>query len=282
MHELDQAVRENTLPDNSPLTPDLLETFLDAAEDGLYRTAPGGTGATSAVTNRVRVGCLNALSTLAGRPLNLEHRSSAPAAKRGTTSREERALRRYLDTANEKPLLDNDHARILLVIGLVLDTRSRSNELAAMRTTDISIEAPGGRNKPYLAARLRLNPQRRPGPERVLTGPIRLHPITVASLQRYLPIRERLVHELSAWTVLHPDQDVHPHHDYLFVSLQPNHTGGRPSVEGGTPLRPAGMPLQPQGLRRALDRAAERINATRRRGSRPLPTMEQLRKIVDQ
>ncbi|WP_329492510.1 hypothetical protein OG618_37085 (plasmid) [Kitasatospora sp. NBC_01246] len=282
VHEVEQAVREGVLPSRGPLTAEALDAFLAAAEDGLYRSAASGSGQTAQATNRGRVGCLNALSALAERPLNLAHRTPAPGLKPGITTRQAGVLRRYINTHNALEGLDRDHRRILLAIGLVLDTRARSGELAAMLTSDLAVEPRPRRRPPHvMTVPLRLNPQRRPDPARILTEPIELHPSTRASLERWLPIRELLVGELRTWHRQHPDQDVDPHHDALFVSLQPNHTGGQPSVEGGTPLRPAGMPLQAQGLRRALDRAAERLNAERRYRGQPLPTMEQLRRIVE-
>ncbi|MFJ2780304.1 hypothetical protein [Kitasatospora sp. NPDC087315] len=281
MHELDRAAAENVIPPQGPLTHDTISQFLAAAEDGLFRSSAARSGPTAPTTNRTRIGCLNALSTRAGLPLDLQHCVPAPALMPGTTSTQAASLRRYLSQQNNKPLLDDDHARILLAIGLTLDTRGRSGELAAMLTADITTQLKPGHRRPTVTARLRLNPQRRPASERILTSPIELHPTTVAALNRYRLIRERLVAELRAWAAAHPDQDADPHHDYLFVSLAPNHTGGRPSPEGGTPLRPAGMPLQPQGLRRALDRAATRINTARGSAARQLPTMEQLRRIVE-
>ncbi|MER7707256.1 hypothetical protein ABTX81_30685 [Kitasatospora sp. NPDC097605] len=286
MNEVRRAVQGagRTLPARAALTDDALDAFFAAAEDGQYRTAPRGEGETAKVTNRVRIGCINALSDLAGRPLALAHRSAAPAARPGLTPHQARALRAYTDRQNQNDHLDPDHRRIVLAFGLVLDTKARSGELAAMLTSDLD-EKPGTDSRPPIAtAILRLNPQRRPSPERIPTTPIDLHPYTRDSLSRWLPERERLVAELRAWHRQHPDQDVDPHHDFLFVSLKPNHTGGTPSPEGGTPLRPAGMPLEAQGFRRALIRAAHRIAADRARQfnttAARIPPIEQLRKVV--
>ncbi|MFC9327099.1 hypothetical protein [Kitasatospora sp. NPDC057015] len=291
LRELERAVSAGDVPDG-PLTPEAVAAFLRGAEAGRYRSAPTGAGPTgrgasgptptgpgatgptptSDATNRTRVGCLNRLSERAGHPFALAHRTPAPAPKAGTTVEEAGRLREYLRSQNRRPLLDDDHARILAAIGLCLDTRGRSGELASIRLGDLAPDRS--------TLRLRLNPQRLVDRHVHLTQPLPLSAPTRAALDRYLPIRERLVAQLRAWHLEHPDQGVDPYHDRLFVSLLPNHTGGRPSVEGGTVLRPAGMPLQAQGLRRALDRAASRINAARPR-SRPLPTMEQLRRIAE-
>ncbi|GHH84519.1 hypothetical protein GCM10018781_73940 [Kitasatospora indigofera] len=271
--ELERAAAAGDLPadPHAPIGTALLDTFLENAEAGRYRATTTATGPTSASTNRVRIGCLNRLSEQAGHPYGLRHRTPAPPPKPGTSTREAAALRGYLRAQNRRPLLDDGHARILAAIGICLDTGGRSGELAAIRLADLT---PGLR-----AVRLRPNPQRLAGPGTGPGEPIRLSAATRDALARYLLVRERLVAALRAWYALHPDQGVDPNHDFLFVSLLPNHTG-RPSVEGGTPLRPEGVPLHPQGLRRALDRAALRINAGRPR-ARPLPTMEQLRRIID-
>ncbi|MCX5213752.1 site-specific integrase [Kitasatospora sp. NBC_00240] len=272
--ELERAAAAGDLPADprAPLTADLVTAFLEHAEAGRYRASTAATGPTSPSTNRVRIGCLNGLSEQAGHPYDLEHRTPAPPLKPGTTAREAADLREYLRSQNRRSLLDDGHARILAAIGICLDTGGRSGELAAIRLADLG---PGLRT-----VRLRPNPQRLAGRGPGPGEPIGLYAPTRAALVRYLPVREGLVAAMRAWYALHPDQDVDPNHDFLFVSLRPNHTGGRPAVEGGTPLRPEGVPLHPQGLRRALDRAALRINAGRPK-ARPLPTMEQLRRITD-
>jgi integrase len=275
LDELARAADRGDLPEQAGtdltalLRPDTISGFLDRAEAGSYRDAYARPRPTAASTNRVRVGCLNRLAEAAGHPLDLPHRTQAPDGKPVTTTAERRALRAYLRQQNRRPLLDDDHARILVAIGLALDTGARSGELAAARLRDLDDN--------HTTIRLRRNPQRAPGP--VPPGPPqRLSPSTRDALTRWLQIRSRLVAELRAAVRDRPDQGIDPYHDYLFVALAPNHAGRR-SPEGGTPRRPVGSPLHAQGLLRALNRAAVRINAAQPT-RRPLPSMEQLRRFT--
>ena len=251
------------------LSPSVVQAFLDQAEAGRYRSPRSRPGRTATSTNRTRVDCLNRLSAAAGHPLHLGHRTPAPPGKPVTTVAERRALRVYLRQQNNQPVLDDDHARILVIIGLALDTGARAGELAAARLRDLSED--------HSAVRLRRNPQRAPGTV-PLGPPQRLSPATRTALERWLTIRAGLVSRLREWTAEHPDQGVDGYHDHLFVSLTVNHSGRR-SPEGRIPVRPAGVPLRTQGLIRAHNRAAARINADRP-WHRPLPSMEQLRRVA--
>ncbi|MEE4546621.1 hypothetical protein V2S66_32240 [Streptomyces sp. V4-01] len=259
--ELAQALTLGTLPVAAQgglarlLADDTLRTYVRVAGTGSLRTRTvrGARPPTAAATNAARLACLDQIRRAAGLP-PIGWGQAVPVAPRPTPlAAQITDLREQLGHALITRASTPGQIRLHAVVALVLDTAARSGELADRRLTDLDLAT----------RQLRLLRQPQHGthaPPRHESVP--LTHLSVAALERWLPVRDRLVQRAHGTS-------------RLWVSLTPNHSG---VVDPAVPLvrRPAGMPLEERGLLRSYQqgRAAHGLTALLP------PKLEQLRRAV--
>lgn len=144
---------------------------------------------------------------------------------------------RLVLTVGDAPV-DALMARSLACAGLVLDSRMRSGDLAALRVEHVHLEDAAG---PWVEAVW--TPQ---GPGRRRSGEAVLSKGTAAAIRRWLPFRDRLVGGLEG-----------SDHGMLWVTVKAR---GRP-VGGVYQTYEAGLPLRAQGLGMGFASGMRRLDA---------------------
>lgn len=233
-----------------------LGSYLRLAESGALRTrlVNGARPPTSDATNAVRRRALESLRTSLGLPASGLGRA-APTPRPTPQFGDLAALRRRLDR-DLAGYMPRGQIRLTAMLALVLDTASRSGELAALRVGDLAPD--------LTTAYVERNPQRGGGDPEGGGSRIRLSPLTRAALDRWLPVRAELLQHAHGTS-------------RLWVSLWHNHDGA-PDREGATLTRPPGMPLEENGLVTGYRRGRTRY------GLADLlpPKLEQLRRAVEE
>lgn len=240
-------------------SPRTVDTFLDRAVDGRYRDDPRG-GELSWSSLATLRDCLKILGTAAGYDLvlprvyreRLDLKAPIPAAQRIAL------YRKLADLAAAGPLERDgivmtpvERARLLALVAVVIDTATRSGELALMNVADLAEgeSAVRVRRRPQNAAHL---------PEVEEVCPLREG--SQVAVRRWLQARATLFDHVEGGR------------SALWVSQFPNQWG------------PGGMPLRPQGIQRAYARGIVVLNGLMagEYGWEPLPgTLEQLRRSVE-
>ncbi|MEU9703088.1 hypothetical protein [Streptomyces sp. NPDC047981] len=228
-----------------------------------------------------------------------------PELKETVPARDRAALYRGLaDMASAGPLERDgigmsgaERARLLAMVGLVLDSGCRSGELAALRLADVA----GGER----AVGVRRRPQKAP-PGRVeeIAALAEVHPSAVQAIrsgqlhQRSEAVRQRILAAMAELEPL-PEVEWYPLRDGARVALR-RWLQVRGEVVEALPLEggrsalwvtlraskagPPGVTLRPQGVRQAYAKGVTALNFVMagRYGWSPLPaTMEQLRRAVE-
>ncbi|MGW6569706.1 hypothetical protein [Streptomyces sp. NPDC054975] len=190
-----------------------------------------------------------------------------------------------------------ERARLLAMVGIVLDSGCRSGELAALRLADVA----GGER----AVGIRRRPQKAP-PGRVeeIAALAEVHPSAVAAIrsghvhQRSEAVRQRVLAAIRELEPL-PEVEWYPLRDGTRVALR-RWLQVREQVVEALPLEggrsavwvtlraskagPPGVTLRPQGVRQAYAKGVTALNFVMagRYGWSPLPvTMEQMRRAVE-
>lgn len=232
-----------------------LRTYVRVAETGTLRTRAvrGARPPTAAATNAARMSCLDQIRTAAGMPPVRWNRTVTVEPRPVPLSDHLAVLREQLADGLIARASAPGQVRLHALVALVLDTAARSGELANRRMTDLDL----GARRLELVRRPQHGTDAPPLPETVPLGQL-----SVAALERWLPVRARLVERAHGTS-------------RLWVSLRPNHSG---IVDAAVPLvrRPPGMPLEERGLLRSYrdGRAAYGLS-----GLLP-PKLEQLRRAV--
>lgn len=267
LRQLDRAVGDNSLPRAvkaktmvaSVFSPRTVDAFLEQAVDGRYRDDPRS-GRLSWSTRATLRDCLKILGTAAGYDLvlpavyreRLDLKPPVPAAQRVAL------YRKLADLAAAGPLERDgivmtpvERARLLALVAVVIDTATRSGELALMNVADLAEgeSAVRVRRRPQNAAHL---------PEVEEVCPLREG--SQVAVRRWLKARSTLFEHVEGGR------------SALWVSQFPNQWG------------PGGMPLRPQGIQRAYARGIVVLNGLMagEYGWEPLPgTLEQLRRSVE-
>lgn len=233
-----------------------LTTYLRLAESGTlrHRLVGGRRPPTSAPTNQARYDCLNLARKAAGLP-RLALGGGTPLLRPTPEFGRLAALRRQLDQ-DLAGHLSPGRLRLTAVLALLLDTRSRSGELAVQRVTHLSDGHTG------------IHVQRQPqhGTSAVPESEwLPLSDLSRAALDRWLPLRADLMSRAHGTT-------------RLWVSLRMNHAGTLDD-EGRATLRPTGMPLEENGLITSYRAGRSRHDELRRLLP---PKIEQLRRAAEE
>jgi integrase len=259
--ELAQALAGGALPSTAHLSltgllaDDALRAYARVAATGALRTrlVRGQRPPTAAATNAARLSCLDQIREAAGLPPLQWGRPEPVDPRPVPLAGQITALRRHLDHQLTARASTPGQIRLHALIALVLDTAARSGELADRRLTDLDLDA----------RRLVLLRQPQHGtdtPSQHETLP--LTRLSVAAVERWLPVRARLVERAHGTS-------------RLWVSLRPNHDG---ATEPAAPVvrRPPGMPLEERGLLRSYQQGRAAY------GLQDLlpPKLEQLRRAV--
>ncbi|MFI2620424.1 hypothetical protein [Streptomyces sp. NPDC018584] len=240
-----------------------LRAFWELAVDGeLYARAADLGERMPLASQRVVRDCLELLASIVvpGKVVRLPVVVS-PAPRAVTTPSQEAELFRFLvgmaadaggipAVAGQSRQVAQDYrTRLLAKTGVVLDTRSRSGELAGMREADLDASLHSVRVVRHQQNGRHLEP---------LEVVLPLSEGTRVALRRWLRVRERLVRGVEGSV------------DALWVSVAANNKG-----------QPPGLPVSPQSLRAAYARGVRALNAEMagRPGWQPLPTrLEGLRR----
>ncbi|MEU9998044.1 hypothetical protein [Streptomyces sp. NPDC050848] len=309
----DRAVEREEMPDRSRrtaaqlFTRPALRTFWSLAEDGELRFLAKDVGKPLPVaTLRIVRDCLGILAGLVvpDKAVWLPV-VEQPELKETVAARDRAALYRGLaDLASSGPLERGgigmsgaERARLLAMVGLVLDSGCRSGELAALRLADVA----GGER----AVGIRRRPQKAP-PGRVeeIAALAEVHPSAVEAIraghlhQRSEVVRQRVLAAIAELEPL-PEVEWYPLRDGTGVALR-RWLQIREQVVDALPLEggrsavwvtlraskagPPGVTLRPQGVRQAYGKGVTALNFVMagRYGWSPLPvTMEQLRRAVE-
>ncbi|MEV6165794.1 hypothetical protein AB0L71_28545 [Streptomyces sp. NPDC052052] len=263
----------------------VLEAFWELAVAGELRARARDRGVPLPVaTQRVVRDCLALLAgvVLPGKDVRLPV-VTAPDARATTTPVQELKLFRFLvDLAGQVPVghdgqskqVNADYrVRLLAVTAVVLDTRSRLGELAAMRVADLGegLESVRVRRRQQNGAHLE--------PVEVL---LPLQEGTRVALRRWLEVRERLVYSLEGaatalWvSVAASNRGEPPGIPLSAQSLGASYVRGVRQLNGAMAGAPGWEPLPArlEGLRRALIPEAEeevrRVRAEREAAERPV------------
>ncbi|MEU3461014.1 hypothetical protein ABZ721_13780 [Streptomyces sp. NPDC006733] len=233
-----------------------LDTYLRLAESGTlrHRLVGGRRPPTSAPTNQARYDCLNLARKAAGLP-RLPLGGGAPVLRPTPESGRLTALRRQLDR-DLAGHLSPGRIRLTAVLALLLDTRSRSGELAVQRITHLT--------DGHTGIHTRRQPQHGTSAEPESEW-LPLSNLSRAALDRWLPLRAELVSHAHGTS-------------RLWVSLRMNHAGTLDD-EGRATLRPVGMPLEENGLVTSYRAGRYRYDELRRLLP---PKMEQLRRAAEE
>lgn len=236
-----------------------LETYLRLAESGAlrHRLVGGRRPPTSPPTNQARYDCLNLARQALGLP-RLPLGGGTPILRPTPESGQLAALRRQLDQ-DLGGHLSPGRIRLIAVLALLLDTRSRSGELTVQRVTHLT----GDPTRPHTGIHSRRQPQ---------------HGTGVATESEWLPLSDLSRAALDRWLPLRADLMSHAHGTTrLWVSLRMNHAGTLDD-DGRATLRPAGMPLEENGLITSYRAGRSRYEDLRRLLP---PKMEQLRRAAE-
>lgn len=238
-----------------------LDTYVELAASGvLRRNRVDWPERASDASVQVRRQCLKLLGEAAGVAVRVP--VAPPIVLRETVPEgQQRAMFRRLASMAAAAPGDALRARLLAVVGVVLDTGARLGELAAMTTDDLGDEVEsvrvvrrqqGRRVAPIVTEHVELS-----GPARVAVG-------------HWLRARAELVDALDGGPVR-----------ALWVTVQATHL----QLEDGRSVpRPAGLPLMPRGLARSYTAGVRALNGQMmgEPGWSPLPTrLEALRRAVD-
>ena len=223
--------------------------------------------------------------TMGGRPLQALFRGLVDMASVGPLERDGTALS-Y-----------EDRTRLLAMVAIVLDSGTRSGELAALRVDDLA--------KGEAAVGVRRRPQKA-GPNRAdeISALAQVHPDTVRAVlwgqveRMSEATRQRVLAAVEELEPL-PEVEWYPLRDGTAVAVRRwltvrEQIVDRVPLEGAktalwvtlraTHLGPPGLPLTPLGVRRAFQRGMTALNFVMAgaHGWEPMPVrMEQLRRSVD-
>lgn len=232
-----------------------LDTYLRLAESGVlrHRLVGGRRPPTSAPTNQARYDCLNLVRQALGLP-RLRLGGGTPVLRPTPESGQLAALRRQLDQ-DLGGHLSPGRVRLTAVLALLLDTRSRSGEMAGQRITHLT--------DGHAGIYSRRQPQ---------------HGTNTATESEWLPLSDLSRAALDRWLPLRADLMSHAHGtSRLWVSLRMNHAGTLDD-QGRATLRPAGMPLEENGLVTSYRTGRSRYDELRRLLP---PKWEQLRRAAE-
>lgn len=243
------------------LAPDAVEAYWGLAAAGrLRRVAVARPERVSAASMDTRRQCLEILGRAVGVAVVVPAWEPPVLAETVPPGQQRELFRRLARMAALAPQ-SALRARLLAVVGVVLDTGARVGELCAMTVDDLSEDLDS------------VVVRRRPQSQRVNPAPVERVELSQASgvaLRHWLLARRGLVAGLEGDPVR-----------ALWVSVVPHHDG---AVGGGYVVRPPGMPLRPVGLARAYTRGVVALNGEMagRGGWTPLPTrLEPLRRAVE-
>ncbi|MDH6710751.1 integrase [Kitasatospora sp. MAA19] len=214
-------------------------------------------------SQRRRATMLRRLAATAGVPCGAPS-FSKPTLKDSLPSWARSAFHDRLDTLVQRRPTDHQRARILAIIGVVLDTAARAGELCSQDLDDLS---------PDLSwTRIRRNPQAQIATE-AITEVWALSPTSRAAVGHYLPLRQDLVRGMEGSA------------DALWVSLRANHNGGT-AAAGNRGARRPGMRLETHGLattyRKQIQLMKDDLTARGGKGWEIPVRMEQLRRGVQE
>ncbi|MEU5066656.1 hypothetical protein AB0G95_21790 [Streptomyces virginiae] len=255
-----RAVQDDLLADDccqsaqQLLTPGNVAAYLAAADRGDLRVVPRTSTRQSGHSARIRRTVLAVLAATAGVPVRLPALPPAPALRDTPTARQRADLFRWVASDSSgpyaRPASRRAMIRLAALVGVVLDTGSRTGELVAITLDDLSDDLD--------QVVVRRRPQRGYGQR---TDLIALSDPTRAALKKWINIRAGLVDRLSGT----PPRA-------LWVT-----------VAGGGPCgsRPPGLPVGHDILARQYAATVGRLNYAQSGapGWRPLPvSIEQLRR----
>ena len=248
------------------LRPQAVGSYLELGRRGELRTrASSVPGAVSSPASmRIRHECVKMLARELQLPMPRIEPVAPPTVHEPVDAPTRSQLRDYLLSQAQHPPALPVHARLLAVIGVVLDTGARVGELCALTVDDLDLQS----TEPTVTIVRMPQARRRSAP---VTEKVILSRGTVAALRHWLTHRQDLVDQFDLGVKA------------LWVSVAGNH-GGISEVDGRAIRRPPGMPLRPRGLQRAYTRAVVELNV-RLAGSpgwSPLPyRLELLRRAIE-
>lgn len=242
---------------------EVLDAVWELAVDGELRARGADVGKRLPLaTRRVVRDCLGLLAgvVVPDKAVRLPSVPEAPLRATTSPSQEAELFRFLAEVAGRAPVghggqskAVNEHyrVRLLAMTAVVLDTRSRPGELAAMRVDDLG--------EGFASVRVRRRQQNGAHLEAVeVTLP--LEEGTVVALRRWLKVRETLVYSLQGAA------------DALWVSVAASRRG-----------EPPGIPLSPRSLSAAYTRGVRQLNGfmAGAPGWEPLPPkLEGLRRAL--